>query len=101
MRYGCRTRLRALIGATTPAVPETVPGFEALNINDQHGAGRNLAENSFGAPLLMQDLCYQYAVSLGVLQTVEAPVSTVSRTTGRSFSGASQTGPRRLSSTIC
>jgi hypothetical protein len=52
-------------------------GFEALNTDDQHGVATKLAENSFGAPFLMQDLCYQYAVSLGVLQTAEEPVSTV------------------------
>ena len=52
-------------------------GFEALNIDDQHGVATKLAENSFGAPFLMQDLCYHYAVSLGVLQTAEEPVSTV------------------------
>ncbi len=52
-------------------------GFEALNIEDQHGVATKLAENSFGAPFLMQDLCYQYAVSIGVLRTADEPVSTV------------------------
>jgi hypothetical protein len=52
-------------------------GFEALNIIDEHGVATKLAENSFGAPFLMQDLCYQYAVSLGVLQTAEESVPTV------------------------
>jgi hypothetical protein len=52
-------------------------GFEALSINDQAEIARTLAESSFGAPFLMQDLCYQYAVSLGVLQTAEDPVTAV------------------------
>jgi hypothetical protein len=52
-------------------------GFEALNIEDGHGVGTKLAEHSFGAPFLMQDLCYQYAISLGVLQTAAEPVPTV------------------------
>jgi len=52
-------------------------GFEALAIDDQHGVGTRLAENSFGAPFLMQDLCYQYAVSLGVLHTADEAVATV------------------------
>jgi hypothetical protein len=52
-------------------------GFDALSINDRHGVGRSLAKNSFGAPFLMQDLCYQYAVSLGVLQTAEEPIAAV------------------------
>jgi hypothetical protein len=51
-------------------------GFDALSIDDQHGVGTKLAENSFGAPFLMQDLCYHYATSLGVLQTAEEPVVT-------------------------
>ena len=52
-------------------------GFEALNIDDQHGVATKLAENSFGAPFLMQDLCYHYATSLGVLQTAPQPVLTI------------------------
>lgn len=52
-------------------------GFEALNIKDTHGVATKLAENSYGAPFLMQDLCYQYVVSLGVLQTADNPVSTI------------------------
>ena len=52
-------------------------GFEALNIDDQHGVATKLAENSFGAPFLMQDLCYQYANSLGVLETAQEVVPTV------------------------
>lgn len=51
-------------------------GFAALAIEDKHGIGTTLAENSFGAPFLMQDLCYHYAISLGVLQTAHEPVST-------------------------
>jgi hypothetical protein len=52
-------------------------GFEALNIEDRHGVATKLAEHSFGAPFLMQDLCYQYAISIGVLQTRTEPVPTV------------------------
>jgi hypothetical protein len=52
-------------------------GFEALNIDDQRGVGMKLAEASYGAPFLMQDLCYQYAISLGVLETAAEAVSTV------------------------
>jgi hypothetical protein len=76
-------------------------GFEALSINDPHGIGRSLAENSFGAPFLMQDLCYQYAVSLGVLQTAEAPSLPSSRQAGPSSLAGSRTEPRRSSSTTC
>lgn len=51
-------------------------GFEALNIVDEHGIGQRLAENSYGAPFLMQELCFEYATSIGVLQTATAPVAT-------------------------
>jgi hypothetical protein len=70
-------------------------GFEALSINDQHGIGRSLAENSFGAPFLMQDLCYQYAVSLGVLQTAKEPVAAVEPPSWHEFFGriANRTPP--------
>lgn len=70
-------------------------GFEALSINDQHGIGRSLAESSSGAPFLMQDLCYQYAVSLGVLQTAEEPVAAVKPPSWREFFGriANRTPP--------
>ena len=50
-------------------------GFEALAIEDPHGVGATLAQNSYGAPFLMQELCYQYAVvSLGLLRTADEPV---------------------------
>jgi hypothetical protein len=52
-------------------------GFEALAIDDQHEIGKNLASNSYGAPFLMQDLCYQYATSLGVIQTSDEPIFAV------------------------
>ena len=52
-------------------------GFDALSIGGGDSIGRTLARNSFGAPFLMQDLCYQYAVTLGVLQTAEEPVAAV------------------------
>lgn len=52
-------------------------GFEALDIADDADIGTTLANSSFGAPFLMQDLCYQYAVSLGVLQTAEEPVTAI------------------------
>lgn len=53
-------------------------GFDALAIDDQVGVGKTLAENSFGAPFLMQDLCYQYAVvQLGVLRSSDKPVPAV------------------------
>ena len=35
-------------------------GFEALAIDDRHGIGAKLAGASYGAPFLMQELCYQY-----------------------------------------
>lgn len=35
-------------------------GFEALAIDDRHGIGAKLAAASYGAPFLMQELCYQY-----------------------------------------
>lgn len=52
-------------------------GFEALNIVDQHGIGHRLAQHSYGAPFLMQELCFDYANSIGVLQTADEPVTTV------------------------
>jgi len=53
-------------------------GFDALSIDDQAGVGTTLASNSFGAPFLMQDLCYQYAVAqLGVLKTSDELVAAV------------------------
>lgn len=52
-------------------------GFEALNIADEHGIGQRLAENSYGAPFLMQELCFEYANSIGVLKTAAAPVATI------------------------
>jgi hypothetical protein len=52
-------------------------GFEALNIVDPDDVARKLAEASYGAPFLMQDLCYQYAISLGVVKTADEPVTAV------------------------
>jgi hypothetical protein len=45
-------------------------GFQALAISDPHGVGSKLASVSYGAPFLMQQLCYDYArISLGVRET--------------------------------
>jgi hypothetical protein len=50
-------------------------GFTALNIVDRDGrVGKILAEASYGAPFLMQQLCHDYARSLGVTQTATEPV---------------------------
>jgi len=70
-------------------------GFDALAIDDQVGIASKLAENSFGAPFLMQDLCYQYALSLGVLQTAEEPVAAVEPPSWTEFFGriANRTAP--------
>lgn len=48
-------------------------GFEALRITGGEDVARVLAENSYGAPFLMQELCYEYATSIGVVQTLEQP----------------------------
>jgi len=37
-------------------------GFEALSIDDRNGVGDKLAQNSYGAPFLMQELCSRYAL---------------------------------------
>lgn len=51
-------------------------GFAALNIRDERGVGARLAKESYGAPFLMQELCYQYAVvGLRVLQTAPETVA--------------------------
>jgi hypothetical protein len=51
-------------------------GFSALNIvDDQERIARQLASISFGAPFLMQQLCYDYAITLGVDATAPSPVS--------------------------
>jgi hypothetical protein len=50
-------------------------GFAALNIADEHEIGVTLAANSYGAPFLMQDLCYQYSYSIDVLKTADEPVA--------------------------
>lgn len=53
-------------------------GFEALAIRDTGAVASTLAENSYGAPFLMQELCYQYVVvELGLLKTSDAPVDAV------------------------
>ena len=44
-------------------------GFEALNMSDLSGIGVMLAASSQGSPCLMQDLCFRYAYSIGVLKT--------------------------------
>lgn len=49
-------------------------GFAALNIKDEDRIGTRLAGESYGAPFLMQELCYQYVtVELGLLQTALEP----------------------------
>jgi hypothetical protein len=50
-------------------------GCAALNIVDEGGAvRRTLAQASYGAPFLMQQLCFDYAISLGVETTATTPV---------------------------
>jgi hypothetical protein len=45
-------------------------GFHALAIDDPRGVGSRLANVSYGAPFLMQQLCYDYArVFLGIRET--------------------------------
>jgi hypothetical protein len=70
-------------------------GFDALNIDDQNGVGIKLADTSYGAPFLMQDLCYQYAISLGVLHTADEPVPTIEPSSWDEFFGriANRTPP--------
>jgi len=51
-------------------------GFRALNILDpRETVGRELARASYGAPFLMQQLCYDYALSLGVVATASDPIT--------------------------
>ena len=54
-------------------------GFEALAIDDRHRIGATLANASYGAPFLMQELCFQYVRwFLGVEQTpAEGRIETV------------------------
>jgi hypothetical protein len=53
-------------------------GFDALNIIDpQEEVGRSLARASYGAPFLMQQLCYDYAISRGVTSTSPDPLTAV------------------------
>jgi hypothetical protein len=48
-------------------------GFDALAIDDRHGVGGKLASASYGAPFLMQQLCYDYVrYILNVEQTPAA-----------------------------
>lgn len=76
-------------------------GFEALNIVDEHGVGQRLAENSYGAPFLMQELCFEYATSLGVLQTAALPVATVEPPDWSAMFKRIATATRRSSSSTC
>lgn len=49
-------------------------GFDALNVLDtDDGIGLRLAKASYGAPFLMQQLCYDLAVSGSVLKTLDTP----------------------------
>ena len=52
-------------------------GFKALNITDNAHVGRALAEASYGAPFLMQQLCYDFATSQAVWFTAPHPVDAV------------------------
>jgi hypothetical protein len=53
-------------------------GFAALNVRDEDGIGARLAAESYGAPFLMQELCYQYVtVELGLLRTAPEPVRAI------------------------
>ena len=58
-------------------------GFSALNILDpRQRVGTELARASYGAPFLMQQLCYDYAISLGVEATSLPPIEARIRRTG-------------------
>lgn len=62
-------------------------GFHALNIDDEgERVGRHLASVSFGAPFLMQQLCYDYSISLGVQATARLRCARRPPQTGMSFS---------------
>ena len=51
-------------------------GFKALRIDDAHEeVGRLLADTSYGAPFLMQQLCHDYAIAIGVTETAAADVA--------------------------
>jgi hypothetical protein len=53
-------------------------GFKALRIVDgREEIGRLLAETSYGAPFLMQQLSHDYALTLGVRQTAEEDVPAI------------------------
>jgi hypothetical protein len=50
-------------------------GFEALAIEDPDDVGATLAANSYGAPFLMQELCFQYVTTeLRLIQTADQPL---------------------------
>lgn len=50
-------------------------GFAALGVVDRdERVAQRLAAESFGAPFLMQQLCYDYAIQLGVEATANPPV---------------------------
>jgi hypothetical protein len=51
-------------------------GFAALNVIDpDERVGQRLAQASYGAPFLMQQLCYDYSISLGVTSTSSEPIT--------------------------
>jgi hypothetical protein len=54
-------------------------GFQALNVTDAAGVGAALAERSYGAPFLMQDLCYQYVITVLRLYQTAPETLTVSK----------------------
>ncbi len=50
-------------------------GFEALRVSDHDAVARKLAQNSYRAPFLMQELCYGYCSVNGLIQSVDPPIA--------------------------
>jgi hypothetical protein len=48
-------------------------GFKALNVDGEASVGPRLAAASYGAPFLMQQLCYDLMAFQGILQTAAGP----------------------------
>lgn len=65
-------------------------GFQALAISDLRGVGSKLASVSYGAPCLMQQLCYDYVrISLGVRETpTEGQTEAIEPASWEQFFGA-------------
>ena len=69
---------RSTIGLVHELMYIAREGFAALRIVDpDEDAGKILAEASYGAPFLMQQLCHDYAIWLGVSQTADEDVRAV------------------------